>query len=115
MNEETKAKAAQIYAEAGPLLPIAKIVVAVSDLVDAAEAVLPIGELDSVNEHWGAELDKLEEAVKQIKETFKEGTQSTIPTVTECKYSMGVLCEHKAFPNKPALCDLGCCPLLKDV
>jgi hypothetical protein len=111
MSEETKTKAAQIYAEAFPLFPIAKVVAAVSDLVDAAVAVLPAGEIDN---SWSKELIKLDEAVAQVKETFKEGAKSTVPKAMECKYSIGVLCEHKDFPHKPALCDLGYCPLIAE-
>jgi hypothetical protein len=111
MDKEAKKRAARIYAEAGPLLPIAKIVIAVTDLVDAADAVLPAGEIDN---SWSKELIKLDEAVAQVKETFKEGAKSTVPEAMECKYSIGVLCEHRDFPHKPALCDLGYCPLIAE-
>lgn len=90
------------------LLDSAEVVL---QLIRAAEAVLPVGELGGINEHWSEELDKLEEAVRQTKETLKLEDQPT--TAAECEYSIGVLCEHKDFPNKPALCDLGYCPLLK--
>jgi hypothetical protein len=84
----------------------------VLQLVRAAEAVLPAGDIDN---SWSKELIKLDEAAAQAKETLKLEDQSAIATALECRYSIGVLCEHKNFPHRPALCDLGYCPLLKDV
>jgi hypothetical protein len=89
----------------------AAIVIAVSGLVNAADAVIQLVRAVEVR---SPELDKLEAAARQVKETFKEGAKSTVPEAMECKYSIGVLCEHRDFPHKPALCDLGYCPLIAE-
>jgi len=61
-------------------------------------------------------LTKLEEAVTQVKESLELEDKAVLDTGNlECEYKIGVLCEHKDFPNTPSICDLGYCPLLKSL
>jgi len=82
-------------------------------LIEVVEVVLLVKDY---SDDLKVALVKLEEAAVQVKRILETEDKPAFNTGDlECGYKIGVLCEHKDFPNTPKICDLGFCPLLKSL